>query len=1003
MMAAVFEKTFIQNLQGRLIIRYCPEIVFSKDNLSNEITVKLYNGESEYSGGGTVSATVIRADGRTVPLTGTITGNVVSLALIESCMEVPGQIQIFIRLTSGNVKTTVFAGVFTAVRTETDSVIDPGTIIPSVTDLINQIDAAIDSIPADYSTLLGSLAGTYSASKTYAVGDYVWYDGALYRCTTAITTAESWTAAHWSRAVLGDDVTSLKSAVTLFSDEIVQLDGETKAIYADAKNLTWTVGGVSISTGATNTTNVRIRTGKIDAGLYDSVVVDDGYGVNIYCFGANDEYLGVWTGTTITKSGEPITYQFKGTVDVSSLGQNAETLIFVLGVYNDTSTTVSVSDSVHFNAYGGLLFENLGKTEQFDAYADALENLEYQNITPNLGFVLGKAWSGNVGYNAVIIASTYRISNLIPILLKPGKYAVTIASGYRISYRTLNASNVIQADSGWKTTSFEITIGDDGSYYAFTGGKTSDAAVTLEEFLQNVSINVISNLVETVNGLTAKTAQAIDKQDALAVISFPGTGWAEVDTSAKTLTFPADTSIFANNNPNTRYNFQSAQTISLASSSSSIKIIFNPSTLEFSTVFWSTKIPDGCLLIGYYNSQGVGNLVISCRYKINGYPYGVNYRNILCATTPPQAQPYVEFKTTPSGVNAIFPADFSIFSPQTSDRYYTSEAQTLIISSSVSTLQKIYFDPSTGVFATKRYAEAIPARCYLIATIRTIPCTVTISCPYMVDGKMYNISTASKEDQIVATANVKAVNHRGYNSVAPENTLPAFKLSKQNGFRYVETDVRFTSDNVPVLLHDTTINRTARNADGTEISGTINIADITYEQASAYDFGIWKGASYAGTKIPTLAEFMNLCRNIGLIPRVELNVLTVANAQTMFDVINSYGMARKVEYNCNNIAVAQKFLELEPSATIVYGMGSYNSATVTSIGALKTANNTIIINMYYTAVSAELIAQCKQYGIELEIWVTDSESVIKNLDPFISGVSSDHVNASVILYNSEMT
>lgn len=212
MMAAVFEKTFIQNLQGRLIIRYCPEIVFSKDNLSNEITVKLYNGESEYSGGGTVSATVIRADGRTVPLTGTITGNVVSLALIESCMEVPGQIQIFIRLTSGNVKTTVFAGVFTAVRTETDSVIDPGTIIPSVTDLINQIDAAIDSIPADYSTLLGSVAGTYSASKTYAVGDYVWYDGALYRCTTAITTAESWTAAHWSRAVLGDDITSLKSA-----------------------------------------------------------------------------------------------------------------------------------------------------------------------------------------------------------------------------------------------------------------------------------------------------------------------------------------------------------------------------------------------------------------------------------------------------------------------------------------------------------------------------------------------------------------------------------------------------------------------------------------------------------------------------------------------------------------------------------------------------------------------------------------------------------------------
>ena len=214
MMAAVFEKTFIQDLTGRLIVRYCPEIVFSKDNLSNRINVKLYVGPNEYAGGGTVTATVIRSDGNTAPFSGSISGNVVSVTLIEACMDVPGQIQVFIRLTSGNVKTTIFAGVFTASRTETDTIIDPGTIIPSITELINQIDAAIDSIPADYSTLLGSVAGTYSASKTYAVGDYVWYNGQLYRCITAITTPEAWTAAHWTIAVIGDDVSSLKGALT---------------------------------------------------------------------------------------------------------------------------------------------------------------------------------------------------------------------------------------------------------------------------------------------------------------------------------------------------------------------------------------------------------------------------------------------------------------------------------------------------------------------------------------------------------------------------------------------------------------------------------------------------------------------------------------------------------------------------------------------------------------------------------------------------------------------
>lgn len=59
------------------------------------------------------------------------------------------------------------------------------------------------------------VAAQYSSSATYNVGDYVIYNGQLYRCTTAITTAESWTAAHWTATVLGDDVVDLKSAISL--------------------------------------------------------------------------------------------------------------------------------------------------------------------------------------------------------------------------------------------------------------------------------------------------------------------------------------------------------------------------------------------------------------------------------------------------------------------------------------------------------------------------------------------------------------------------------------------------------------------------------------------------------------------------------------------------------------------------------------------------------------------------------------------------------------------
>ena len=62
------------------------------------------------------------------------------------------------------------------------------------------------------------VAADYSATKTYAIGDYVYYNGTLYRCTTAITTAEAWTSGHWTAAKLANDVSELKTAITLLEN-----------------------------------------------------------------------------------------------------------------------------------------------------------------------------------------------------------------------------------------------------------------------------------------------------------------------------------------------------------------------------------------------------------------------------------------------------------------------------------------------------------------------------------------------------------------------------------------------------------------------------------------------------------------------------------------------------------------------------------------------------------------------------------------------------------------
>ena len=251
---------------------------------------------------------------------------------------------------------------------------------------------------------------------------------------------------------------------------------------------------------------------------------------------------------------------------------------------------------------------------------------------------------------------------------------------------------------------------------------------------------------------------------------------------------------------------------------------------------------------------------------------------------------------------------------------------------------------------------------------------------------------------------VLSINHRGFNRVAPENTLAAFKLSKKQGFDFVETDVRFTSDGVPVLLHDISINRTARNADGSEISSTINIADITYATALTYDFGIWKGAEYAGTKIPTLEEFMRLCRVLGLHPYFDLyDACSEAKSQKIYDTIKACGMEHNVTYVSSAYSALSYMAELAPNGR--YGLVSWDTDPTTGLNAShwidilkgKGVKNIFLSADLSTTNLSLFKALCEEKGVALEAYCPNTEAEILNLDPFITGVTSDTLIAKNVL------
>ena len=60
----------------------------------------------------------------------------------------------------------------------------------------------------DGSILVGAPAA-YDASADYAVGDYVTKDGVVYKCNTAISGGETWTAGHWDAIDDSDTSTDL--------------------------------------------------------------------------------------------------------------------------------------------------------------------------------------------------------------------------------------------------------------------------------------------------------------------------------------------------------------------------------------------------------------------------------------------------------------------------------------------------------------------------------------------------------------------------------------------------------------------------------------------------------------------------------------------------------------------------------------------------------------------------------------------------------------------------
>ncbi|MBR48759.1 MAG: hypothetical protein CL734_00835 [Chloroflexi bacterium] len=95
---------------------------------------------------------------------------------------------------------------------------------------------------------------------------------------------------------------------------------------------------------------------------------------------------------------------------------------------------------------------------------------------------------------------------------------------------------------------------------------------------------------------------------------------------------------------------------------------------------------------------------------------------------------------------------------------------------------------------------------------------------------------------------IHVIAHRGYSSERPENTFASFDHAIDSGCKFLELDIHLSKDHIPVVIHDSTVDRTT--------NGSGNISTMTYSEIESLDAGSWFDPAYGDQIIPTLEQVL---------------------------------------------------------------------------------------------------------------------------------------------------
>ena len=236
--------------------------------------------------------------------------------------------------------------------------------------------------------------------------------------------------------------------------------------------------------------------------------------------------------------------------------------------------------------------------------------------------------------------------------------------------------------------------------------------------------------------------------------------------------------------------------------------------------------------------------------------------------------------------------------------------------------------------------------------------------------------------------------HRGASGYAPENTLEAFALAVAQGADGIELDVQLSSDGVPVVIHDETVDRV------TEKTGWVK--DYTLKELKKLTVLKDKFPGYTQSKIPTLKEVLEAVKASGIQVNIELKTGIYWYPEIekkVSEVVEETGMKEKIIYSSFNHYSIQKIKKIVPEAETAY---LYSDVILNVDSYAREANVDGLHPAVYHVKMADFLQEYLESGLKVRVWTVNEKEDMKALvEAGVTAVITNYPDVAIGVRNEK--